>query len=89
MLVLLRVRVRALMLVLALPLPWLHDSAVLPGLHWAALPFHKAWLQAAHQTAPPCPFRRHLQLDPGLWEVCLQDYGIYRSSNICGKYLTV
>lgn len=30
-----------------------------------------------------------LQLDPGLWEVCLQDYGIYRQSAICGKYLTV
>jgi hypothetical protein len=33
---------------------------------------------------PPCP-----QLDPGLWEVCLQDYGIYRSSAICGSYLSV
>lgn len=29
------------------------------------------------------------QLDPGMWEVCLQDYGIYRQSAICGKYLTV
>ena len=33
--------------------------------------------------------RRCLQLDPGLWEVCLQDYGIYRTSNICGEYLMV
>ncbi|KAI7842235.1 hypothetical protein COHA_004148 [Chlorella ohadii] len=30
-----------------------------------------------------------MELDPGLWEVCLQDYGIYRQSAICGKYLTV
>ena len=29
------------------------------------------------------------QLDAGLWEVCLQQYGIYRTSNICGKYLAI
>ena len=40
---------------------------------------------------PPAPATpaHCLQLDPGLWEVCLQDYGIYRQSAICGKYLTV
>jgi hypothetical protein len=30
-----------------------------------------------------------VQLDDGLWEVCLQDYGIFRTSAICGTYLTV
>ena len=39
--------------------------------------------------ASPPPAHPLLQLDDGLWEVCLQDYGIYRNSAICGTYLTV
>ena len=40
-------------------------------------------------TGLPPPAHPLLQLDDGLWEVCLQDYGIYRNSAICGTYLTV
>lgn len=44
----------------------------------------------------PAPTRRrraslptHPQLDAGAWEVCLQDYGVYRTSSVCGNYLSV